>query len=492
MTDPVPDAAYHVSITLRSPDGTASETWEVYSDDLVDPDAPTQVLDSLTLGWSVSASEPWPFHPPIVTCSLGLLAVDGRDLRDLTREGNLLILTLETDGPPISGVQLVSFVGRITYSEAVLTRRKAGDVSLYSVSASDLCVDLAETSLDFGIFPAQTFGARLDAINTVLTRNGHVGLVNLTGSSPAATLAPASPGVTDAYSLLTDTLRQRNGGGEDWKRYYVRPYWSGTAIQPYEIATYEVYSDPTNLPAEYAVTGGILDITIVSERPDLPFPPILSPNLFHAGVLRLDEVKWKSDKVSTPTVVTLTGPFGLGAQAATLVSDDSSPARNRIKLDLKTDWYDLGAAGEAAKMLQMYEPNLDAVNAWEGSEFVAHVSEGSNLARITDWFPVHTSTGVVADLDYPNHAVTLYEIPDSSNLGGAQGIYAGQLRSVTLTIANRRVDVRFSLRHTLPRSRTGNAMTASYDVVAAAFPTIDYDHVDPDLTYYNARLARKA
>lgn len=471
------DATYWVRIHLGEPGDVL--TFDVSSADMVDPDAPLQVLDGLRIGWA-DASDPWPSHPDMMTATLGLLAWDVSDLANYTTEGTPAEVTVWDGDPESGGVRWLTFAGRITSSTAKIVRRKSMSVSLFTINCADWLLDLAETPVEWAAFPAESIDNRLARIDAGMRAAGLPGLTLSLLFGP--TLDAAAYGVTDPLSVLKDTLRQYTpGGGTEWQRWYVKPRTMLGSMAPsdYELAEYESEVPATILPAVFTVIGGILSIR---------FPGTISGDLTLGLVdsCYVDEAAtgWESKKRGNPTLVKVTSPLGV----YTARHSEDHP----VKLELASTISGAGEEVFVENMADMYLPPLESARTWEVSKFLiyaAHLINGLGVAggRVREWFPDPTDSYVFSS--WPNAPVVVTNVPDTLNLTGDTGLYAGSLKSVELTITGRKVLIEAALRRRLPYARSG-ADLLTVDYVQATYPTIDVDHVDPTLTVYDTRLVR--
>lgn len=223
----------------------------------------------------------------------------------------------------------------------------------------------------------------------------------------------------------------------------------------------------------------------------LDFPGSFDGDLSHGLVdgcqVDLKAAQWTSRKRTSPTRVTTTGPLG------TFTAEHSTT--DPIKLELSNTLTSNFPVPWPLNMAKMYLPELEGVRAWEVSKFVAYAGPlvdglGEPGGYIREWWPDHATHASLAH--WPDLPVVITDVPDAINLAGPIGRYAGQLTSAELAIIKRKFLVEFSLAYRLPTGPAYNDLdAASYDYVESRFPIVAYDHVDPDLTYYDARLARR-
>lgn len=226
----------------------------------------------------------------------------------------------------------------------------------------------------------------------------------------------------------------------------------------------------------------VVDLTIPGS-----FGSDLSEGVVDGCQIDLAATTWASRKRNSPTSVVLSAPVGV----FTAKHNVTPP----VKLSVTADIMATGLGDiQAQRVANMYLPPLEDSAAWEVTKFVAYAGPlidglGQPGGRIPDWFLDPTNL-VDTEFTWPTRPVVVTNLPDPVNLSPDTGIYAGHLSSAEVAIQRRKFLVTFSLRHSLP-IQTGASDIVTYDYTEAVFPTVDYDHVDPDLSYYETRLARR-
>lgn len=164
------------------------------------------------------------------------------------------------------------------------------------------------------------------------------------------------------------------------------------------------------------------------------------------------------------------------------------------RLALDVDLVDPVDAREVAKM---YLPDSQPGNRWALETFT-WIPSDETLADLP-WplvpdsdalIPNGISEGTLIGGPTAYYAQTvLAEIPPALNPGSQLGYLAGCLTGVTIRIKRRRISIDVQLDRHLGTPIDGSGMGASYDDIATNFPTVTYDDVDPNVTYYDARIA---
>lgn len=162
-----------------------------------------------------------------------------------------------------------------------------------------------------------------------------------------------------------------------------------------------------------------------------------------------------------------------------------------VKLALTTT---LTSAGNAAAMGEMYLPDDDIGNRWQLENFTWIPSDAS-LAAMP--FPLAPDADEIDFDDYAGGPAAYYaqavlaDIPEEINPGGdGQGFIGGTLAGVELRIVGGEITIDLAIARRIPEAWFSAPMFAvSYDDIATAFPGVDYDDVDPAISYYDARLA---
>lgn len=481
MTAENPEASYRVNIKIGDGVDAPQVNYTVDTDDTFNPVDPEQVLDGLTIGWSFPSGAPWPSQPDPSFCTLQLLALDAATLAATCVQGAPVAIEIE-DAPGGGGSPVVTFYGRITLPTATPVNRPSGPRTLFTLPCVDYSVDLAELVIALGDRPAEAVGERLQAISDAMEAVGGLPLVpTIIGGDE---LAASSAKSTDALSAITDVLRQYNnaGGVGYFRRLYLRPrvFGGGGSVVPTNpnLGSYENEIDAVDLPGLLAVDGGILGLTFpASIGGDTP------GGVVDGDRVPFDTLTWRNGKRQAVSRVTITGPFG------TYQVEQNTTRVVKLELSATLTGADLGTSNSGVeRMANMYMPDPLEAHGWEAQTF--RFMAGDMLDQLRPMFPDHSIGDVFSQ--WPMAPVVVTKVPDVINLSGPSGVYAGLLQGAKITLAGRRVSVEFSLRYRLPDPLGNQSKTASYDYVEATFPTIDYDHVDPALTYYNATLARKA
>lgn len=503
MTATNAPAAYRAELTIGEAPGTVA-VYVVKSTDPLDDTDPSQVLDSLRVGWAFPSGQPWPSQPDPVTLTVGLLAKTASDFAWVT-EGTPIALDVYDD--PDAGDVWLTFRGRVGVPTATPVRRPSGPRTVFTLPCLDYTIDLRETVAAFSARPGEEAPDRVIAMQSdVRAAAGGLAifpdppaLLSLDyGFAPAmdtAKFEATAARTTDVMSAFEDVARQENAVGNlvakpRFRRWYVRPMVGvpGYAY-PFKWVWYSSDIDAVDLPGVLEVDAGILGLVIPETMDALP-----TRGRVAGSQVPFDSVGWRSGKSRAVSVVTVTGN-----DWAAQVSYPSFARPVKLELSSTLDDYDrvspLLWGGDFAanmdwaggRMGVMYLPDEGTSAQWEIQEFRYLAS--SHLGTIREFFPDHTADP--DDSAWPIGPVVITDVPDELNLNGPTGLYAGQLVGASVVIERRRCDVTISLRRNLPAPKPAQAKSVTPDYIEATFPTIDVDHVDPDLTVYDLRLARR-
>lgn len=433
--------------------------WVITDADTIDPSDPLHVLDGLTLGWQINESDPWPTQPDPTDCTVGFYATDVAELDDVEIGTPMYVVLEDSDGNVFA-----TFHGRVGQASAKPIKRRAGLRMLYTLPGVDYTVDLAES--DVTIVDAWPAESADDRFGRIVTLAASVGVI-LTAPSDTGSAAfeALDPITTNLGALLADHLRQIAIVGDVGpERYIVVPVMDGDGLLDHFECVLLPRSVPaSSMPGTFAIIGGLL--TLVFADPD-------ANGLVSAGDVDLD-TQWTKLKYRAVNQVT--------------VSSDTTTVRAvrpgpPVRLTLDSTLTDEDAM---QRMATLYLPDHDEAVGWvaEAFRFYAHRQQS---ALVPSWFPDHREDPPNTDVFVQPIAVT--GIPANINFGGVAAAYAGQLANVSLTMQRRKLLVDFSLRRQLSFGTGDDA--ASWEWAFDTFPTVAWEDIDPDLSWYEARLGK--
>lgn len=452
-------AGYVADITV------GDHSWIIESGDPAEGDV--LVLDGLSIGWEVSESDPWPAQPSSVGCKLALWTNDVADLSDVVI-GTPFHVVLTDVSTNVFG----TFHGRV--ARQVGNSRRAGPNGLgmlYTLNGVDYTVDLAELPvLITEEWPAESADARFARIAAAVLAAGGV-VIDVPADTGTAAFEALPPAATNALALLTSHLEQvAIDTGDGPQRYIVTPVVVADVLDRFSCVLLERVVDAALLPGTLDVVDGVLVLL---------FPNLNADGVVDAGAVELDTT-WNRLKYRAVNQVTVSG------ESVTAAATRAGPP---VRLTLPTTLTDQDAAD---LMAALYLPDVDETNGWVADTFTLHaVDTGYKLtqpeALVPAWFPDHrddpASTSVYV------MPLAIVGIPAAINLAGDLPVYAGQLVKVNLTLSRERVLMEFALRRQLPASSGAEAVT--WEWILDTFPTLTWEDVDPDLSWYDARLARR-
>ena len=471
-------ATYQVNITA------GSHAWVVRHTDPPAPTATTQVLDNLTIGWRYPEGKPWPCQPEPATLSLKLLATDADNLGDLRVGDPISVICTLTPGFPGTN-RFAGFKGRLTDVDVDYVKNPTtGETNLrFTLTAVDHTADLAEVLIDASL-PAQNLTQRLTSIAAAIAATGQAAAPLIAPAGlDEATYAPLELKARPALDVIVDHLDQlclpevgAFNYGEGWQRWHLVPNYSvGGSLISYSIAFFTDRVDSSYLPATLALDSGLVGLS---------YPDTFESLTADACDIPLDGVKWTRTKERAVNTVVVT--HAAGTSVATRDTPPDPPVR------LVLDFPDLTGNGQNQVWIpRMYLPDSSA--EWIADGFTYDASGKLDAATTLGW-GLDYDEDVYAALYAP---AVIHGIPDALNLAGNSGIYAGQLQAVDITIAAGRILLDLALRRTLPRTLIDAAdpAVATWAWATTAFPTTVWKGatpaLDPDLTWYEARLIRR-
>lgn len=429
-------------------------------DDVIDPDDPIHVLDGLNIKWNVDESDPWPAQPGPGECTIGFYTGDVDNLEDVDINTPFSVVLTDADGNVFG-----TFHGRVAQLDAQPIKRNAGLFTLYTVRGVGYTVDLNELPIIIDAeWPAESADDRFGRIVAAIAAAGGP-TVEPPADCDSAAFEAYAAGTTTAGALLNDHLRQVAVPGDFGpERYLLVPVVVADELDHFECVRLIRTVDAALLPGTLDVVGGVLTLV---------FPDDEADGLVPAELVHLDS-SWTRLKYRAVNRVTVTGNS---------VTAEASRPGVPVKLAMDTTLTDAAAA---QRMAELYLPDPAENNGWVVDTL--RLEAWRQPSTITpSWFPDHredpASTSVYV------MPIAVVGIAPEINLAGNQA-YAGQLTSVSLTLAERKPMVDFSLRLQLPLGIGAEA--ASWEWLEDEHPTVTWEDVDPDLSWYEARLARRS
>lgn len=452
---PPPDAGAY-TVTLK----VGAHEWTITDADVLDPSDPVQVLAGFRVGWQLNESDPWPTQPQPVEGTVQFYALNVTELDDVAI-GTPMYAVLEDD----DGNLFATIHGRVGQVTASPRRHRGGLRMLYTVPCVDYTVDLAEASVTITeAWPAESAGDRFGRIVAIAATAGIT--LEAPADTDSAAFAALDAGTTTVGALVDDHLKQiaiPDAGGN--LRYVVVPVMDGDGLlDHFECVLLPRAVPATSLPGTFAIVDGML--TLVFADPD-------ANGIVDAGDVDLDTT-WNRLKYRAANHVVVTGE--------TVLAEASRPGPE-VRLNLDTTLTDADAA---QRMAELYLPDTDEALGWVADTFTLYAHRDQS-AITPPWFADHREDPPVLDAYVMPIAIT--GIHPSINFGGTYAAYAGQLSTVTLTIdARRRILVDFALRRQLAFGE-GDEL-ASWEWAYDTFPTVAWEDIDPDLSWYEARLGK--
>lgn len=454
-TEGPPPVAASYTVTIKVGD----HEWIITDSDVLDPSDPIHVLDALNLGWEIPESDPWPTQPQATTARLRFFATNVDELADVAIGTPMYVVLEDADANVFA-----TFHGRLAEETAQPVKRRAGLRMLYSIVGVDYTVDLNEQPVTNTIvWPAETADERFDRIVDLAAGVG----VTLT---PPADTGTAAFEALDAQTrnlgpLIADHLRQIAIDGDIGpERYVVVPVMDiDGLLDHFECVILPRAVPASSLPGTFVIVAGKL--TLVFADPD-------ANGLVDAGDVDLD-VSWTRLKYRAINHVVVS------SDAITREAIRPGPTV-RLNLD-----HTLTDGDAVQRMAKLYLPDTDEALGWVADTFRFYAHRAQD-ALLPPWFPDHREDPPNTDVFIQPIAIT--GIPTNINFGGAFASYAGTLANVSLTLQRRKILVDFSLRRQLAFG--SGAEAASWAWAQTEFPTVDWDDIDPDLSWYEARLGK--
>lgn len=453
-------------------------SFTVHSTDTYDALDTVYVLDGLSIPWAFAKGAPFPSQPDPVQCVLRLATRDVVNLAGL-EIGDPVQVKVTSAGTPIG-----SFTGRIVDPQVDLVRRGNSTWALYTIQCGDYNLDLAETALDLTRGVEGT-GVRVQAIATAIT--AATGLpVTISGASHPQGIFEALQVVqSPALQLLVDALGQMNdfdpnaaAGVNQWRTFVV-PTTTAGVLTGWDLTK--------SITQQFAQTWPPGQLALIAHVLQLVFPGVPPVALggkalglvCHPGRTVEGSIVWRETKGDPNEVVA-------NSQTAGTVTVSNKQAGTRpVTLTIAST---LTTAQAETDMAAMYLPDLDTAR-WLCDSFT-WLPTDAELAALPFPLTPDTDTG---NINCYWAQVAIDQIPDNVNPASDSGFYAGGLDGANLQIVDGRLFFVLSVRRRLPRPF---GLGVTWADLRANFAGVKYrtgvNNIDPTLSWFEMRLARKA
>jgi len=455
-----------------------TQSFTINSTDVYDPLDTVYWLEGLRLGWAVGGGDPAPAKP---TATAGALRFITKDVANLSEAEIGTTAWVRILGP--AGVLIASCAGRIADCSASPFRQDGVQWLAYDLVIVDYRADLAELMI------ALNFIGGNNLIETVIAAIAAAGGPTVTAPNYSDNFDPIVVPSGSAIAVLEDGLRQITPGitgiGEVGGRAVLTPKTTAGALTGMSTAgTAGSTIAVTWPPAEFIVSGGLLTLVFGASPPALMYGYPLGLVVSTSGV---DEtITYRQSKDKAPNTVTVTGSFG------SVTETNKSADEPTIALALSST---LSSAGNARKMARLYLPQVDG-NRWRVDQFTWYPTDAELTAL--PW-PLTPDSETDTQACY-NAQVVINGIDDKINPSGNSGFYAGTLDGAAVAVLDGQIVVELAVNHRLPLpAPSGGAFPAgiTWDELETQVGTgvkwnVGAQKVDPSLSWYETRLARKA
>ena len=463
---------YEVQIGLGAAGAGSVHSWLIDDGDVPDPGDTTQVLDGLTIGWTLPEAEPFPTQPDPMQARLTLLLDDVAELEDIG-VGDIGNITVRSAGNVIA-----QFSGRMAQPTARPVRLVEAGVTVqkvrYEIPLVDFLVDLVGVRIT-AAWPAETAAARAAHIqDAILAAGGPV--VNLNMAAVATAFEAAVITNQTARDVLDAFLAQVNDDPAATGRRILR------AAVVDDTGAYTVVTDTLTGTALVPTAPGVL--SLVANKLSLVFDGASSAPaglVIDAGRVDEDSVAFTALKYAAVSKVRVASATALWG---TVEAANGLPG---VQLDLVSD---LTNQADADAMADLYLPAADDTR-WTMDNFTWRPTD-ADLSGLDYPFNVPSQGADATSRRIPAAQVVVNDIATHINPGNDNPFYAGTLSSLLLTIKNKTVLVTGRLAR---RLNTSNTKCVTIADIGFNFPTVKIrtgtNFVDPTLSIYEAKLARK-
>lgn len=439
-------------VTLAPPDpawyavevNAGPYTWAIEKNDA----AVWGLADPLTVGWSVPENGLVYAQPDPMRATFTLALESMSDLADLDAGDPVSIFVTLDPLVYFADIHLVSFRGRV--ANLTMRPRKAGGV-LVTVTCVDYTVDLAESPIGTGAWPAETVQPRTDRMAAeagVATPPGWP--VTIGDWIPLAARTGSLVDARSAFVRLVDTAGGGAGGG--YKIYLITNYPVDNLtddavdpLQPFDYWTELVTTEPAGGQGNPYLLPGVLQLLDTGMYGIAISEHAGAAEL--AGILNAEwcdlNATWSLSKNDRPDTVVVTGPFATptALTKVTATADDPVPITTVIDTDM-TDWQ----PGQALADLNLTTRDSDR---WAFDEFV-FFADLDPLRFIKRGFWFVDGAGMVQAL---NTQVVVSPIPEDQNPTGVDWL-AGTPTAASFTLAGGRFYATIRLDRNLPKPAT--------------------------------------
>lgn len=506
-----------------------------------DPPSLPEVLDGLTVRWAFPDGNLWPSQHEPLTAAFSLIAEDAADLDGIDLGTPVLLRVwagVVLDGIEFDSITFTGTVGELTGSPVAFGHPDTGadvDGWILEVQSVDLTADLGEHVTQGVEFSGDVSGSAIDWVNRLFTQaglpapiSGYEGVVfptayavtGIVTSDPAGGTAfePASIGEAAeaflAYAVDAGTRASSADPALDptvmslynshgWRRMILRPNTDEAGVvDPDNPYRYEYVSrrygerpgiGPAS-PAVFAAIGGGLYGLALQPPPSsvviggTPVDVYDASIVIDADYLAYDAA-WTRSKTGDPNEVTV----ATSLDAARLTSWGVTPWTSVTETSHQDDDQVIGAAigdtrlyeqAHARYAADMYLDD-DGPIRWAASGFRWFASDDPS-------WPVNRSLFPGAELfgDYAA-PVVIDGIPATQRPNGDDW-YTGTVKSAQWTFERGGFYIDLDLYPRIPRPIVSGAVGLTWADLAADFPAVKWNDLDPELTWVDLRLARSA
>jgi hypothetical protein len=227
-----------------------------------------------------------------------------------------------------------------------------------------------------------------------------------------------------------------------------------------------------------ALVGGVLKLTFGTP----PAAPGTTPLSLQPDASRIEEdVTYSSSKFAIPNTCTLTGSFGSITQHAYGGVAPAVP----VVVVIPTDYTDVD--GGAQIIARMYLPLEPAAPNWD-LEGVTWRPTDADLAALP--FPLTLDT-YAGTHDCYGAAVAITSMTETANPVTHSDYFGGCLAGATIRIVKGRILVDLDINRQIPDPTLAGLGITPAQIAAASYSAVTVNQIDPTLTVYATRLARK-
>lgn len=457
---------------------TRGWSYETYQGEPFDKTAPVRLLDDWSAEWTHRDAQQWePLDPVVTTARLGARDVDDLPPLDYDDEMSLHVVRPVESGDPI--VWFHAF-GGVSDLDAVADWQSGSQVSLTFADPRAAVASRTHFATDEPFWDNMGFGAVGGALPGDYSSYGP-------WVDPKFVEGATFADVLDLYASVTELP-----GWSTWRMAHriTKDELPDGAYFFGADTSYRYYSEMWPLPALTAGDGmvPVLQLVIAGGILTPSFRPQVMPDpmtVLSASAVP-SPVPWKKDASNGEIAVDATGLSSPDHDEILVISGPPPSEKKTVRVSLPTLLSTVAGLELAAEHHRMLRQES---NDWRTPSLTLDTN------RLTDAQVDYLADGRLYPRELPYDVnrgvapVVVVGADPQSNLTGALIIGLPVGAKFRLTGGRLLIDLNISAWQIRDADNPANIPGPTYAQIAAAFPTVDYAHIDSSLTYQDLKLA---